>query len=59
MGSGHSPSMQGLGGREAPVAGSTSSQASQTREELRGVEDEAAQQKHERPTRFVYGEKKK
>ena len=59
MGSGHSPSTQGLGGREAPVAGPTSLQASETQEELRRVEDEVAPVKHERPTRYVYGEKKK
>ena len=43
--------------------GPTSLQASPTREELRRVENEAepeaAPAKHERPTRFVYGQKKK
>jgi hypothetical protein len=39
--------------------GPTSLQASPTREELRRVENEAAPERHERPTRFVYGQKKK
>jgi len=57
---GRSPSTQGLGGREAPVAGPTSLQTSPTREELRRVEDEAAPAKHGRPQRFIYkkGEKR-
>ncbi|NBU73329.1 MAG: hypothetical protein EBS53_18130, partial [Bacteroidetes bacterium] len=35
----------------------TSLKASPTREELRRVESEAAQVRHERPKRFVYGKK--
>jgi len=49
---------EGSSGRGSVVS-PTSLQASQTREELRRVEDEAVPQKHERPKRFVYGEGKK
>jgi hypothetical protein len=44
------------GGRQE---GPPSLQTSQTREELRRVEEEAGQLQHERPKRFVYGESSK
>jgi hypothetical protein len=50
---------EGEGEREGErEGGPTSLQASPTREELRRVESEAAQVRHERPRRFVYGGKK-
>ena len=50
---GRSPSTQGLGGREAPVAGGSPSSNS----DLPSA-NEAAPVRNERPKRFVYGEKK-
>ena len=52
-GGGRSPSTQGLGGREAPVAGVSPSSNS-------GLPsaNEVAPVRNERPKRFVYGEKK-
>jgi hypothetical protein len=44
-------------GGQMAEGGPTSLQTSPTREELRRVEDETAPVKHERPTRFVYGQK--
>ena len=45
-------------GGQMAEGGPTSLQTSPTREELRRVEEETAPVRHERPTRFVYGNKK-